>query len=103
MLSSTLEKLITQLKVMGSDPLRYEMVASEVARRQVLMDNMKKQMTQVRANAAQQGEAAGADKSEPQQVLGQHRTLRIIQSHLVITKAKLFYSDKRMLSNFRMK
>lgn len=49
-INSIVEKLISQLSTMSKNPLQYEIVASEVARRQILMDNMKKQTAIIRAN-----------------------------------------------------
>lgn len=49
-INDIVERLNLQLKTMGRDPLQYELVNSEIARRTVLMDNIKRLTTIIKAN-----------------------------------------------------
>lgn len=42
-INQTVEGLDVDLKTMGGNPLQYEIVASEIARRQILIENLRKQ------------------------------------------------------------
>lgn len=51
-ISAVLVALDTQLRSFSASPIDYEIVPSELARRQILLDNLKKQVTQAPMSAA---------------------------------------------------
>lgn len=63
MIQTSTDKLAAELKSMSNNPLHYELSASEIARRQVLMDSLKKQVMVLRANLASGGGGNGRSTS----------------------------------------
>mmetsp|Transcript_12743 Transcript_12743/g.19193 ORF Transcript_12743/g.19193 Transcript_12743/m.19193 type:complete len:205 (+) Transcript_12743:55-669(+) len=66
-LKSAIATLSSQLKIMQSNLMEYEIAASEVARRQTLLENLQKQLTYVAIPSSQSGGAPMEMSSNPLQ------------------------------------
>ena len=67
MLRNNIKTLESQLKVMSNNLMEYEMVTSEIARRQTLVENLNKQITYVAAPAAGSGNGNSSVALNPMQ------------------------------------
>ncbi|KAJ1433302.1 hypothetical protein B484DRAFT_447305 [Ochromonadaceae sp. CCMP2298] len=64
-ISKLIDTLASQLRIMGSNPLQYELVASEIARRETLIENLRKSTSNLFSSNAGSGFGGSGSQSAP--------------------------------------